>query len=389
MENNKVEILIIKLLENRITTEEAAQLSSWLKEDQEHKNYFNRYVELNYFLNAQQTFDGHKSLTQIKRRLRQNKKKSYANFFKYAAIFIALIGLAVLGTYFFSNKAIDTSPTPQNIVQHTNNIHPGTNKAVLTLGNGSSVVLHKGDTTTSKFYHSNGKKLVYNNTPHNQKTELAYNYLTVPRGGQFFLVLADGTKVWLNADSKLKYPVKFVDGKTRKVQLLYGEAYFEVSPSTKHHGSKFRVTVDQMHIEVLGTQFNIKAYGNNKNKTYTTLVEGKIALGTPNANVILHPGQQAITNPTSRNLEVKNVNIFNEVSWRQGIFSFENKPLKDIMKVLSRWYDMNVVFSHPKLENVRFTGILGREQSIVEILTILKETNHINYTINNKTVIIS
>ncbi|MNQ99490.1 fec operon regulator FecR [compost metagenome] len=254
------------------------------------------------------------------------------------------------------------------------------------MANGSQIALGKGKSYQTRQASSNGEKLVYTNG--NTPVSAAYNYLTIPRGGQFFVQLADGTKVWLNSESQLRYPVAFTDGKTREVELVYGEAYFEVSPSTVHKGARFKVLNKMQEVEVLGTQFNIKAY-KDETTIYTTLVEGKVAMNTVNAKVYLAPSQQANLNLKNLNLSISRVDVYNEISWKKGIFSFERKPLKDIMVVLSRWYDVDVIFENKTLENAKFIGILGKEQPIEEILTTIKATNIINnYKIEGKTIYI-
>ena len=150
------------------------------------------------------------------------------------------------------------------------------------------------------------------------------------------MILSDGTKVWLNSESQLKYPVAFNDGETRQVELVYGEAYFDVSPSTAHKGARFKVFNQSQEVEVLGTEFNIKAYKDETN-IYTTLVEGKVAISAAGKNQILKPNQQSNLNLETGSIEITTVDVYNETTWIDGIFSFENKPLKEILKVLSRW----------------------------------------------------
>jgi ferric-dicitrate binding protein FerR (iron transport regulator) len=210
----------------------------------------------------------------------------------------------------------------------------------------------------------------------------------VPRGGQFQITLSDGTEVWLNSESQLKYPVTFTDGETRKVELVYGEGYFDVSPSTNHSGASFSVYNKSQEVKVLGTEFNIKAY-KDEATIYTTLVEGKVAVTANNNNIILTPNQQSSVNLNNNTLTVNTVDIYDETSWKEGVFSFNKKSLKEIMQVLSRWYDMDVTFENKKIENIGFNGALGKEQNIEEILETIKSFGIVkNYEINNKSIII-
>lgn len=251
----------------------------------------------------------------------------------------------------------------------------GSDKATLTLEDGSVIALEKGKSYTKGNAASNGEKLVYNSN--GKPAASANNLLTIPRGGQFFVQLADSTKVWLNSESQLKYPVAFVDGETRQVELVYGEAYFEVSPSTKHKGSRFKVKTQEQNVEVIGTEFNIKAY-KDEPAIYTTLVKGVVAVSNAAQKQILTPNKQSKITEYNGNIAVSEVDVYNEISWRKGLFVFKGMPLKDIAKVLSRWYDVDIVFADPALGNVKFNGVLNKNQKLEDILTTIKNINFIN-----------
>lgn len=307
------------------------------------------------------------------------------NLYKYAAAAV-VVGILTIA-YLFKDNVINLPVETIPAIVNTNIIEPGTDKAILTLEDGSIITLDKGNSYQTPNANSNGKEIVYENANQNSK-ELVYNYLTIPRGGQFFIKLADGTQVWLNSDSKLKYPVVFNEGENRQVELVYGEAYFDVSPSTKHKGAKFKVLNKAQEIEVIGTQFNIKAYKDETN-IYTTLVEGKVAVSFDGRKQNLLPSEQSNFNLNTNDLVIVNVDVYNEISWKEGVFSFERKPLKDIMKVLSRWYDMDVVFENKDLEAVKFVGVLDKQQKINDILETIKKFKIIeSYAIKNKTIIL-
>jgi transmembrane sensor len=266
-------------------------------------------------------------------------------------------------------------------------IESGTDKATLTLGDGTQVSLEKGTSFQTQNANSNGEEIVYE-AGERKTTEVAYNYLTIPRGGQFFVKLSDGTQVWLNSESQLKYPVNFIEGETRKVELVYGEAYFDVSPSTEHRGVKFKVFNQSQEIEVLGTEFNIKAYRDEPN-IYTTLVEGKVRVNSAVSNQILKPNQQTNLNLEANSMTITEVNVYNEISWKDGVFIFRKKPLGDIMKVLSRWYDVDVHFANPELKDLGFNGVLGKDQNIEDILETIKNFGVIeDYDIENNKIIL-
>jgi hypothetical protein len=303
-------------------------------------------------------------------------------FFKYAVAVAASVAVLITFTAVFNQQNQDAVA---KVVP--NKIEIGTDKAMLTLEDGTDVVLEKGKTYNNKNVNSTGKELLYNKS-NSSSNKVVYNYLTIPRGGQFSLTLSDGTKVWLNSETKLKFPVNFIEGKTRGVELVYGEAYFDVSPSTAHNGAGFTVFQKKQQIHVLGTQFNIKAYKDDA-VISTTLVEGKVAINYNGKTQNITPNEQSNFNLVTNTLTVKTVDVINEISWKNGIFSFENKPLNEMMKVLSRWYDIDVVFKDKSIENKEFVGVLRKNQKIEEILTSIQNLGAIkSFKIKDNTVVL-
>jgi len=320
----------------------------------------------------------------IKSKIEIPVKKNNYRWYAAASIVLGFF----FSFYVFSDKASTEPAIVEKESIKKNNIAVGANKAVLTLEDGSNINLEKGKTFKTNAINSNGEQLVYNKT-NQEKT--SYNYLTIPRGGQYFVKLSDGTEVWLNSESKLKFPVAFIADKTREVELIYGEAYFAVSPSTKHNGAKFKVINKGQDIEVLGTEFNLKAYKDETN-IYTTLVEGKVVVSNAvnNSTHNLLPNQQSILNIESNKMKVSSIDVKSEISWKDGLFSFKEKNLKDIMKVISRWYDVDVVFQNKSLETIKFKGVLGKEQNIEDILSSIKTLSVINdYKVDGKTIILN
>ena len=324
----------------------------------------------------------HSIIKEVQKDKKTSLKKKL-QFWKYAAaaIFIGLITT----TYVFKSN---TSNTPLEVTPRiVNTIVPGKDKATLTLEDGSLISLEKGASFKTKNAKSNGEQIVYQNTKSNSSS-IKYNYLTIPRGGQFSLKLSDGTEVWLNSESQLKYPVSFRENETRQVELIYGEAYFDVSPSTDNQGAKFKVLNKSQEVEVLGTEFNIKAYLDEA-MVYTTLVEGKVVVNNATHKEILLPNQQSKIDIKSKILTIDEVDVYSEVSWRDGLFSFKSKPLNEIMIVLARWYDIEVVFENIEHKAVKFNGVLSKNDSIEEILTVIMKTKFINaYEIKDKKIII-
>lgn len=314
----------------------------------------------------------------LHRKIKHQKRLFTSSFYKVAAAILILISITYIA---FNGRTNNTLLEVEQV-----EITAGTDKAILTLEDGFDVVLEKGKPFESKTVHSNGERLEYSRT--NVKSKTAFNYLTIPRGGQYQIILSDSSMVWLNADTKLKYPVAFKKGEARVVELVYGEAYFDVSPSTKHQGDTFKVIAKTQEVEVVGTEFNIKAY-NDEQHIYTTLVEGRVNIVVDEKMQQLSPGEQSILKIGTKYITKHMVNINYDIAWVRGYFNFKDKPLKEIMKVLSRWYDVDISFESLELEKVKFSGLLNRKQSIDVILNGIQNTKFINaYEIKNKTITI-
>lgn len=377
---------IEKFLNDELSESEIRELKTWL-EKPENKEFLKNEIQLYHLINNSiLSFDSLKAYNKTKDTLDHKKRVSSISFnalLKYAmaAVIVFLVSITI---FFNKDKLFKTGVE----VVDTNTSEIRTDRATLTLHDGSEVLLEKGEKFVSNTVLSNGEELIYNDSAH-IKDEIVFNCLTVPRGGKYFIKLSDGTQVWLNSESKLKYPVSFKNGESREVELVYGEAYFDVSPSTKHNGTRFRVLSGLQNIEVLGTEFNVKAYG-GENEIYTTLVEGKVSVSIINYTTqFLKPGELSVFNKETKEVVVSKVDVFSETIWRRGFFSFKNKTLKDIMKSLSRWYNVDVVFEDTELENVQFTGVIRRNQNIEEILTLIKDTKSISaYEIKNKTILL-
>tara|TARA_R110002073_G_scaffold331683_1_gene516752 strand:- start:242 stop:1408 length:1167 start_codon:yes stop_codon:yes gene_type:complete len=367
----KIEKLIVKYITKSATSSDLDILSEWVN-NPINKKVFKDYVQTHYVIfYSMNNPDTKKVLDELMLTIKKEKSLVYRikkqPIYKYAAAAV-VVGIMVSAYLFKDNKF--NNPVEITPIIVNNSIESGTDKATLTLEDGSQVALEKGDSFQTQNANSNGEELVYEAGSRKAK-EIGYNYLTIPRGGQFFVKLADGTQVWLNSESQLKYPVAFLEGVDREVELVYGEAYFDVSPSSDHKGSKFRVFNQSQEIEVLGTEFNLKAYKDETN-IYTTLVEGKVAVNFENRIQQLLPNQQSNFNLNSNSITIKKVDVYSEISWKDGIFSFEDVSLEEIMKVLSRWYDIEVVFGNENLKNEEFIGLLRKDQNIEKIISTIK-----------------
>jgi ferric-dicitrate binding protein FerR (iron transport regulator) len=264
-------------------------------------------------------------------------------------------------------------------------IAPGGNKAILTLADGTQVILDsanngaitkQGNVTVIKL---DDGQLAYNASS-TSTSALTYNTVTTPRGGQYQLVLSDGTKVWLNAASSLRFPTAFV-GSERKVEMT-GEGYFEVAHNDK---KPFLVRAGGMDVEVLGTHFNINSY-KDEMVTTTTLLEGAVQVSSVQGNMVnLRPGQQSVLSGSA--LRVSPADTDMAIAWKEGYFRFKNESVPAIMRKLSRWYDVEIVYrGGPGKE--AFGGKISRSKTLAEVLEMLQSTKKIHFKIEERRIIV-
>ena len=384
----EIEKIIVKFLNKEANHSELEKLEDLLK-NEVGIQFFNSYVKTQYLITLSMTeYDVNKAKETIKTRLKKGKRTRRVYLYKKMAVAASIMLMFGMTFYLFYDSSQVNTPEPK---KQPNLIVAGTDKAILTLENGDEVALEKGKTYQTGKVSSNGEKLVYTDKGQSDivEKEPLYNYLTIPRGGQFYVRLSDGTEVWLNSETKLKYPVKFTECNSRNVELIYGEAYFKVSPSTAHKGAAFHVLTKSQEIDVLGTEFNVKAY-NGDTIMATTLVEGKIKIKKGVVIETLLPNQQATINYESDKINIEEIDVSQEISWINGLFSFNEKPLDKIMIVLSRWYNTDVVFANSKQKKFVFTGILERTETVEDILKLIEATSEgqIKFEIADKTIII-
>ncbi len=333
------------------------------------------------------------SFLQVSKVLGLKGKKTSARVvpvsFRWWAVAASVMLLLSVGLFFFKNnethqQLAKVEQTPGLI----NDLTPGGNKAILTLGNGQTIILDSaGNGILSTEDGSAVMKLAdgqiaYEGTGKNGTNEIVYNTISTPPGGQYNLTLSDGSKVWLNAESSLTFPASFT-GNDRNVELK-GEGYFEIA----HNKEKpFHVSVNNTIVEVLGTHFNINAY-TDENSLKTTLLEGSVKVVKGSENVIIEPGQQAVVNNTSNSMTInKSVNLEEAVAWKDGLFQFDNTDLQDVMKQLGRWYDVKIEFEND-VPAKRFTGKIYRNVNASEVFKIL-EILDIHFKLEGKTVIVT
>jgi len=296
----------------------------------------------------------------------------------------ASVLVAIAGGYLIFHRPAKPAPEVSQPVAQVPVIHPGKDRAHLQLANGSIIELDSvrdGSIASqgSSEIVKNGSTISYSSSKAPVLAD-AFNILQTPRAGQYSMVLPDGTKVWLNNSSGLKYPVAF-SGNQRRVELLNGEAFFEVAPSVRE---PFTVVLPGgNNIEVLGTSFNVSCYSDEPNQK-TTLVEGRVRVTAGGGHLILAPGQQA--EEMEGHLAVRRPDVYSVTAWRRGFFNFSDADMRMVMRQIARWYDVDVMFEgEPSIEKLE--GSISRNQNLAETLASL-EALHIHTTVKDRTVVV-
>lgn len=321
---------------------------------------------------------GEQMIETINGRLFPSKRVNLRLWITRIAASLVLIGSVTAGFYFLSGSL---KTHDEQIV-----VVPGGNKAILTLANGKKIILDKAHGVLHKEAHiavanaSNGMISYERLNSILNGTELEYNTIETPRGGTYRINLSDGTKVWLNSASKLRYPVVYPKGE--RVVELEGEAYFEVE---KDRSQPFKVKSKGQVVEVLGTHFNVNGY-NDEPFIKTTLLEGSIMISTAKNKMILKPMQESI----NRNGELSGqqaADADQAIAWKNGYFQFDDENLESVMRQISRWYDIEVVFvGKPSIQ--KFNGVISRSKSIKMTLEIMQATGNVSFKIEGRKLIV-
>lgn len=290
----------------------------------------------------------------------------------------AILIFVSAGLYFFNLK----QPKQAVAVIEKADVIPGGNKAILTLGDGSKIILDQaGNGTLAKqgnivINKTADGQLIYNasNSALNEKNlKVAYNTISTPRGGQYHVVLPDGSEVWLNSASSINFPTAFT-GNERNVTIT-GEAYFEVMPSAT---KRFNVKANGTNVQVLGTHFNVMAYA-DETSVKTTLLEGSVKVSSGNAVNTIKPGEQAET--IKGKINVSNADVDEAIAWKNGYFYFKDTDIKTVMRQISRWYDVDVEYKGAIPETV-FSGKMYKNVNASKVLEILSYFK-VNFRIEN------
>jgi len=376
--------LIWKSVNQEASEEESESLQRWLHEDARHRQY---YEKANRFFRNGSTIDFipsqlNSAWKKFEKAEGKTKRKLKLTVLVAASVVAALLLSRTLLYFMEKPRHSQFASSPESLIS------PGTDKAKLIFDDGRTYDLAKNANllinergTTIR----NAKNQLEYITGEKSGNQLEYNILQVPRGGEFSLLLSDGTKVWLNSESLIRYPVSF-PGDERKVELE-GEAYFEVA---KNKDKPFRVVSGNQVTEVLGTGFNITSYDEDP-VVVTTLVEGHVKVSlksNPQIAQLLNPNDQTLYTKAGKRISKRVVDPSLYIAWKYGRFVFKNELLTTIMNTLSRWYDVQVVFASERAKQIRFTGNLERYGNFEEVLEKIEKTNEVKFYVKGNQITI-
>ena len=388
-ENNIFQLarIIAASLRGKANDEEQRTLREWLSVSTRNKKIYDGFKDgkrLEQKIVESRQINWEKDYQQfITKRQRTRKNRRIKTIIRYAAILT--LPLVAAGIFLLQKN------DRQAIVSISEVIKPGEHKAVLITGGGERITL--SDSTLSPIQEQNGmivnvmnNKVFYTLPEDSLCTQESpiFNTLQIPRGGEYFLTLADGTEVWLNAETEIRYPVQFTGNK--RVVYLDGEAYFTVAPDKK---KPFTVVSTHASVSVLGTQFNFRAYPDEQD-VQTTLVSGSVIMQSEKykQQVKLVPGEQGVLEKRSANLTKQEVNTYLYTAWKDGRFAFRDARLEDLFNILARWYDLSVFYQSPEAKDIRFTGDLNKTDDFKSILKIIEQNERVTFTVNQRTVFI-
>lgn len=375
--------LIKRSLASSLDEEEGRVLEDWLNESEKHREL---YDDVKQFVSKREDYRLEEATRmrfkqdfeeKVSKAYRKRNQRLWVKVMGYAA----MLALPVIAVALLWNR----QPEVETVDYGIGPIEHGSRKAILVLNDGKVLALDTSRLMVKEMegvsVHTSDQALVYVDSLQNTDVSLQ-NRLITPRGGEYTIMLADGTKVWVNAATEIRYPVKFA-GAERRVHLE-GEAYFEVA---KDADKPFIVEIYGMEVKVYGTKFNVNS--RKMNQMHTTLVEGAVSVkpeGKP--EVMLEPNQQAVFDKVSGQVAIRDVDVMPYVAWQSGNYYFEKKRLGEILDELSLWYDINVFFVNDEVRGESFSGYLPRYGEIEKLLGLIEKTSHVHFEIKGKVVVV-
>ena len=382
----KNDITIIRLIlghwAGKLSEPEKKELDNWLAQSEKHRIYFQKWCDderQNELLSKIGCYDPGEGWQQVvrKRNMRRNRR-----WWLVAAASVAILfgGLAV---YRYSKI-----PVSLPLASEETSLYPGKRMARLITPSGETVLLdtlRQTDTQQMKLHNDQGRVVIQAACGDANGDQPVYHCLEVPRGGEFSFLLPDSTTVFLNAESRLRFPDRFVPGSERIVYLS-GEAYFDVKRDPR---SPFLVCLEHSAVKVTGTSFNVKAYPDDTNEA-TTLISGTVSMGigTTEQWIVLKPGEQGYYDATRKTLLQQTVDVNYYTAWKDGVFAFYRQPLEEVMKTLGCWYLFDTHYQNEALKSILYTGKITRHASIREVLHTFELMDELTFDIKGKEVIV-
>lgn len=360
-------------------------LEKWLAEDENHRALYASFQTEDFFeirTLLHESIDWHGDCRQFLLRRKQNRRRALVvRFSRYAAVLLLLLGAGMY--WFVQNRQSDVG---EEVVEE--DLASIRHKALLTLDGGEKILLTDLDINTLQSQRGASIEIKDNRVTYSGETavqeNIPCNSLETPRGGMYTITLADGTHVWLNAETRLRYPVKFA-GKRRTVYLS-GEAYFDVQPDAEH---PFTIISGGAEITVLGTSFNLRAYP--QEDVVTTLESGAVQMSEEvgGQSIRLAPGEQGIFSEADGKMRKQAVDPYLYTAWKNGRIVFRDMRLEDLFTNLARWYDLEVFYLQPAVKDIRFTGDIDRMENFQEILHIIEQNQRVHFSVKDRTVTIA
>ena len=382
----KNDITIIRLIlghwAGKLSEPEKKELDNWLAQSEKHRIYFQKWCDderQNELLSKIGCYDPGEGWQQVvrKRNMRRNRR-----WWLVAAASVAILfgGLAV---YRYSKI-----PVSLPLASEETSIYPGKRMARLITPSGETVLLdtlRQTDTQQMKLHNDQGRVVIQAACGDANGDQPVYHCLEVPRGGEFSFLLPDSTTVFLNAESRLRFPDRFVPGSERIVYLS-GEAYFDVKRDPR---SPFLVCLEHSAVKVTGTSFNVKAYPDDTNEA-TTLISGTVSMGigTTEQWIVLKPGEQGYYDATRKTLLQQTVDVNYYTAWKDGVFAFYRQPLEEVMKTLGCWYLFDTHYQNEALKSILYTGKINRHASIRVVLHTFELMDELTFDIKGKEFIV-
>lgn len=377
-------IYITQYVNRDLSLEDMEKLNSWIRESEDNKTLFYKYLSYDRKFSAISKWDSIDKLSDWDKVENRLKRRKNINLY-IGSVAASLIIVFSIGMLLRLNRNIESR---QQIVRFKDITTQGKPSAVLTLSSGEKIqlgefenkIVKEKNSTTINIDSTNSIK--YDDSKVSEE-KIVYNTVTVPKSGEYSLVLSDGSRIWLNSETIIRYPVKFF-GKTREV-FLSGEAYFDVK---KDSTRPFIVHNEKADVKVIGTSFNVMSYKEEK-KAEITLVSGKVEVSKGNDVKMILPGEQAKVDKRIEGIKINKVDIRYYTAWRDGKFYFDNTNLNELTRKLSRWYNVEFFFEDNSLRELRFSGAVTKYRSIDYLLNLIKKTNNIDFKIKGKAIWIS